>query len=41
MLDVMYEIPSQEAIKECLINEETVTKKEKPILLYEKQAESA
>jgi ATP-dependent Clp protease ATP-binding subunit ClpX len=41
MLDVMYEIPSQEAIKECLINEETITKKEKPILLYEKQAESA
>ncbi|MCG2721032.1 MAG: ATP-dependent Clp protease ATP-binding subunit ClpX [Thermodesulfovibrionales bacterium] len=41
MLDVMYEIPSQKGIKECLITEETVTKKEKPVLIYEKQAESA
>jgi ATP-dependent Clp protease ATP-binding subunit ClpX len=41
MLDVMYEIPSQKGIKECLITEETVTKKEKPLLVYEKQAESA
>ncbi|MCE5194992.1 MAG: ATP-dependent Clp protease ATP-binding subunit ClpX [Nitrospiraceae bacterium] len=41
MLDVMYEIPSQKTIRECLINEETITKKEKPILIYEKQAESA
>jgi ATP-dependent Clp protease ATP-binding subunit ClpX len=41
MLDIMYEIPSQKGIKECLITEETVTKKEKPILIYEKQAESA
>lgn len=41
MLDVMYEIPSQKSIKECLINEDTITKKERPILIYEKQAESA
>ncbi|MFZ3122667.1 MAG: ATP-dependent Clp protease ATP-binding subunit ClpX [Thermodesulfovibrionales bacterium] len=41
MLDVMYEIPSQKGIKECLINEDTIAKKEKPILIYEKQAESA
>jgi ATP-dependent Clp protease ATP-binding subunit ClpX len=41
MLEVMYEIPSQKGIKECLITEDTITKKEKPILLYEKQAESA
>ena len=41
MLDVMYEIPSQKGIKECVINEEIVVKNEKPILLYEKQAESA
>jgi len=41
MLDVMYEIPSQKGIKECLITEDTVMKNEKPILLYEKQAESA
>jgi ATP-dependent Clp protease ATP-binding subunit ClpX len=41
MLDVMYEIPSQKGIKECLINEDTIQKKERPILVYEKQAESA
>ena len=41
MLDVMYEIPSQKSIRECLITEDTVMKKEKPILIYEKQAESA
>lgn len=41
MLDVMYEIPSQKGIKECLINEDTITKKERPILVYETQAESA
>lgn len=41
MLDVMYEIPSQKGIKECLITEETVVKKDRPILIYEKQAESA
>jgi len=41
MLDVMYEIPSQKGIKECMINEETIVKNEKPILLYERQAESA
>ncbi len=41
MLDVMYEIPSQKGIKECVINDDTVTRKEKPLLIYEKQAESA
>jgi ATP-dependent Clp protease ATP-binding subunit ClpX len=41
MLDVMYEIPSQKSIKDCLITEDTVQKSEKPILIYEKQAETA
>jgi len=41
MLDIMYEIPSRTNIKECIINEETIGKKEKPIVLYEKKAESA
>jgi ATP-dependent Clp protease ATP-binding subunit ClpX len=41
MLEVMYEIPSQKGIKECLVTEDTIVKNEKPILLYEKQAESA
>ena len=30
MLDVMYEIPSQKDITECLINEDTIIKKKNP-----------
>ncbi|UCG78129.1 MAG: ATP-dependent Clp protease ATP-binding subunit ClpX [Nitrospirota bacterium] len=41
MLDVMYEVPSSKSIKECIVNEETVVKHEKPILVYEPKAESA
>jgi ATP-dependent Clp protease ATP-binding subunit ClpX len=41
MLDVMYEIPSRGGVTECIINEDSITKKEKPILVYAKQAESA
>ncbi len=41
MLDVMYEIPSQKGIKDCLITEDTVVKNEKPILIFEKKAETA
>jgi ATP-dependent Clp protease ATP-binding subunit ClpX len=41
MLDVMYEVPSQKGIKDCLITEETIIRNEKPILIYEKQVESA
>lgn len=37
MLDVMYEIPSQKGIKECLITEEAVSRKERPKLIYEKK----
>ena len=37
MLDVMFEIPSKSSeIKECIINEEVVKKKAKPILVYQK-----
>ena len=41
MLEVMYDIPSQNDIKECVISEEVVFKKEKPILIYETKSESA
>jgi ATP-dependent Clp protease ATP-binding subunit ClpX len=41
MLDIMYEIPSQPNIKECIINKEVVLKKEKPLILYEKETKSA
>lgn len=41
MLDIMFEIPSQTGIKECVINEEVITKGEEPLIVYEKKAESA
>ncbi len=41
MLDVMYEIPSQSKVKECIITDDVITKKEKPLLTYKEQAESA
>jgi ATP-dependent Clp protease ATP-binding subunit ClpX len=41
MLDVMYEIPSQSNIRECIISEEVVLNHEGPILLYEKEVEVA
>jgi len=41
MLDIMFEIPSLNNVRECIISEEVVLTKEAPILLYENQAESA
>ena len=38
MLEIMYDIPSIPEIRECVINEEVVTKGEPPLLLYENQA---
>jgi ATP-dependent Clp protease ATP-binding subunit ClpX len=36
MLDLMYTIPSQRDIKQCLINEEVVASRMQPIMLYKK-----
>lgn len=41
MLEVMYEIPSEPDIKEVMVSEDTVVKGEKPLLVYENQAETA
>ncbi len=41
MLEIMYELPSQSNIKECIVSEDTILNQEKPIVLYEKKAESA
>jgi ATP-dependent Clp protease ATP-binding subunit ClpX len=41
MLDIMYNIPSVENVKECVISEEVVLHKEDPILLYEQAKKSA
>ena len=41
MLDIMYELPSIENVKECIIGEEVVMKNEKPILLFEQKKKQA
>jgi ATP-dependent Clp protease ATP-binding subunit ClpX len=41
MLDIMYEIPSMNAVKECVINEEVILNNEEPILLFEQSEEMA
>jgi len=41
MLDIMYDVPSQSGIAECIINRETVIDRKAPIMLYKKKAESA
>ncbi|NJD67947.1 MAG: ATP-dependent Clp protease ATP-binding subunit ClpX [candidate division NC10 bacterium] len=41
MLDIMYEVPSQSGIAECIVNRETVVERKSPIILYKKKAESA
>ncbi|MDY6793432.1 MAG: ATP-dependent Clp protease ATP-binding subunit ClpX [Thermodesulfobacteriota bacterium] len=41
MLDIMYEIPSKENVKECVIGEDVVLNKEDPILLYEQTKKQA
>lgn len=41
MLDVMYEIPNLSNVKECILNEEAIVSHERPIFIYEEEAEIA
>jgi ATP-dependent Clp protease ATP-binding subunit ClpX len=41
MLDIMYDIPSRQGIKEVVINEDVITKREPPLIVYQKEAELA
>lgn len=41
MLDIMYELPSQNNVRECIINEDAVIGRGSPILVYQKEVESA
>ncbi|MBI4373504.1 MAG: ATP-dependent Clp protease ATP-binding subunit ClpX [Deltaproteobacteria bacterium] len=41
MLDIMYEIPSRNNIKEVVVNEEVILRNREPVVVYEKKAESA
>jgi ATP-dependent Clp protease ATP-binding subunit ClpX len=35
MLDIMYELPSMENVRECLISAEVILKQEEPIIIFE------
>ncbi|RLB33988.1 MAG: ATP-dependent Clp protease ATP-binding subunit ClpX [Deltaproteobacteria bacterium] len=37
MLDIMYDIPNLQGVRECVIGEEVITRGEAPLLLYENQ----
>ena len=37
MLDIMYELPSLTDVKECIVNEDVIMGKGKPILIYESE----
>jgi len=41
MLDIMYDLPSIQNVKECVISEDVVMNKEEPILLYEQTKKQA
>jgi ATP-dependent Clp protease ATP-binding subunit ClpX len=41
MLDIMYDIPSRRDVRECVISEDVVLNKEKPIFIFEKKTETA
>lgn len=41
MLEIMYDIPSRQDVRECVINEDVVLNNALPILLFEQQSETA
>jgi ATP-dependent Clp protease ATP-binding subunit ClpX len=40
MLDIMYELPSKENVRECVISEQVVLNGDYPVILYDNDAES-
>jgi len=41
MLEIMYEIPSKTGVKEVVISEDTITKRDAPLIVYEKEADAS
>lgn len=41
MLDIMYDLPSQPEIQECIINEDVLLKQASPLLLYRSQSQES
>ena len=38
MLDIMYDVPSKQGIKEVVVNEEAIANGESPLIVYHKEA---
>jgi ATP-dependent Clp protease ATP-binding subunit ClpX len=41
LLEIMYDVPSRAGIKEVIINEDVVTRREPPLIVFQKEAELA
>ncbi|MEE8259647.1 MAG: ATP-dependent Clp protease ATP-binding subunit ClpX, partial [Nitrospinaceae bacterium] len=41
MLDIMYDLPSSEDVEEVAINEEVISKREQPLLVYENRQQAS
>jgi ATP-dependent Clp protease ATP-binding subunit ClpX len=41
MLDIMYEIPSKKGVKEVLVSDDVINKKEAPVIVYMEEAQPA
>ena len=41
MLDIMYDIPSENSVKEVVVNEDVIVKGEKPLIVYENTSKQA
>ena len=41
MLDIMYDLPSEESVRECVITEEVITQRQKPLLVCKPEKRSA
>jgi ATP-dependent Clp protease ATP-binding subunit ClpX len=39
LLEIMYDVPSRDGIKEVIINEDVISKQEAPLIVYQKEAE--
>lgn len=39
MMDVMYDVPSNDGLQKCIVTADTITNKEKPVLMYNKKSE--
>jgi ATP-dependent Clp protease ATP-binding subunit ClpX len=41
MLEIMYDLPTQQDVEECIISEDVITKKSAPIMVYANKKETA